>query len=340
MQQRGDKVHLHRQAHTGLQREQTSEAPLRTPATTTIEISVDQHVFPWDQHMIHNQDRIVLIETARKRIIERGSRCARHQLIRGARNQLHPFGIHRRHKHQREVRVIPHYLGRTKTDKVIVGQRRVGCHHLGPADDNARVGLFLHLNVNVFHFVDRLVAVNRWVNDSVVKVQAGFLNAFVPVARVIGELTIKLGISPQRTPEGCFVVRGAPHPTVTLARPVGDSITLLAHLFRAAGVAEEFVSVTAVAGIGVPAQAILADRIVQRVVQLTDRSRCITECRVSGDIFHSFAVDINLTAVLQTFQVFGTGERAFVVSTKVFRFHLSLPRNRHSADRGFGRLLK
>ncbi|SQI30983.1 Uncharacterised protein [Serratia plymuthica] len=271
--------------------------------------------------MIHNQDRIVLVKTARERVIERRSGRAGHQLIGGAGDKFHPFGIHRRHKHQRKVRVIAHHLGGAEADKVVVGQRRVGRHHLGAADDNAGVGLFLHLDVNVFHFVDRFVAVNRRVDDGVVKVQTGFLNAFVPMAGVIGELTVKLRVSPQSAAEGRLVIRGAPHPAVGLARPVGDGVTLLAHFFRAAGVAEELVGVAAVAGVGIPAQTILADRIVQRIVQLADRSRRIAERRVGGDVLHPLAVDIDFAAILQAFQVFGAGERAFAVGTKVFWFH-------------------
>ncbi len=161
LQQRGDKVHLHRQAHAGLQREQPGETALGAPAAAAVEIAVDQHVFPRDQYMIHDQDRVVLVEAAGERVVERRSGGAGHQLVGGARNQLHPFGVHRRHEHQREVRVIAHYLRRTEADEVVVGQRRVGGHHFGTADDDAGVGLFLHLNVDVLHLVDRLVAVDR-----------------------------------------------------------------------------------------------------------------------------------------------------------------------------------
>lgn len=79
--------------------------------------------------------------------------------------------------------------------------------------------------------------------------------------------------------------------------------------------------IAAVAGVGIPAQAILAGRIVQRVIQLADRRRRVAERRVGGDVFHTLAVNVDFAAVLQTFQVFGAGERAFAVGTKVFWFH-------------------
>ena len=59
--------------------------------------------------------------------------------------------------------------------------------------------------------------------------------------------------------------------------------------------------VAAAAGIGAPAQGILHLRFVQRIVQLRDRSRGVTESRVGGDILHALAVDINFAAILQAF---------------------------------------
>ncbi|SSK84980.1 Uncharacterised protein [Klebsiella pneumoniae] len=59
--------------------------------------------------------------------------------------------------------------------------------------------------------------------------------------------------------------------------------------------------VAAAAGIGAPAQGILHFRFVQRIVQLSDRSRGITESRVGGDILHALAVNINFAAILQAF---------------------------------------
>ncbi len=51
--------------------------------------------------------------------------------------------------------------------------------------------------------------------------------------------------------------------------------------------------VAAAAGIGAPAQGILHLRFVQRIVQLSDGGRGITEGRMRGDVFHALAVDIN-----------------------------------------------
>ena len=55
LQQGGDEVELHRQANAGLQRVHPRKAAFHRPATAAVEIAVDQHVFPRDQHMIHHE---------------------------------------------------------------------------------------------------------------------------------------------------------------------------------------------------------------------------------------------------------------------------------------------
>lgn len=59
--------------------------------------------------------------------------------------------------------------------------------------------------------------------------------------------------------------------------------------------------VAAAAGISAPAQGILHLRFVQRIVQLSDGGRGVTEGRVGSDILHALAVDINFAAILQAF---------------------------------------
>ena len=95
-----------------------------------------------------------------------------------------------------------------------MGQRRVGGDHFRAADDDPGIGLFFQLDVDILHFISRLMAVDRRVDDRVVKVQAGFLNAGVPVAGVLLELAVKRRVGAQRAAEGGFVVWGAAHPAV------------------------------------------------------------------------------------------------------------------------------
>ena len=104
-QQGGDEVELHRQTYAGLEWVHSREAALHGPAAAAVEIAVDQHV-------IHHQDRIVLVKAAGERVVVRGAGRAGHQLVGGAGDQLHAFGIHRGDKHQGEVRVVAHHLRR------------------------------------------------------------------------------------------------------------------------------------------------------------------------------------------------------------------------------------
>ena len=251
--------------------------------------------------MIHYQDRVVFVKAAGERVVVRGAGCACHHLVGGAGDQLHALGVHRRDEHQREVRVFAHHLRGAEADHVVVGQGGVGGHHFRAADDNPGVGLFLQLDVDVFHLVRRLVAVDRRVDDGVVEVQAGFLNAGVPVAGVLLELAVEGRVGAQRAAERGFVVRRAAHPAVAQARPLGDGVALLAQVVGAFRHAEELVGIAAAAGVGAPAQRVLHVRLVQRVVHLCDGGCRIAKRRMGGDVFDAFAVDVNLTPVLQAF---------------------------------------
>ena len=300
-QQGGDEVEFHRQTHAGLQRVHAGKTAFHGPATAAVEIAVDQHVFPWDQHIIHHQDRVVLVKTAGERVVVRRAGGTSHHLVGGAGDQLHPFGVHWRDEHQRKVRVFAHHLRGAKADHVVVGQRGVGGNHFGAADDDPGVGLFFQLDIDVFHLVCRFVAVDGRVDDSVVKVQTGLLNAGVPVTGILLELAVEGRVCAKRAAERGFVVRRAAHPAVAQARPPGDGVALLTQVVGAFRHAEELVGVTAAAGVGAPAQRVLHVRFVQRVVHLRDGGRRIAKRRMGGDVFNALAVDINLAAILQAF---------------------------------------
>ncbi|CNU62116.1 Uncharacterised protein [Salmonella enterica subsp. enterica serovar Bovismorbificans] len=98
-----------------------------------------------------------------------------------------------------------------------MSQGGVSGDNFRPADNNPGVRLFLQLDIDVFHFVGRFVAVNGRVDDSMVKVQAGLLNAGVPVAGVLLKLAVEGWVSAQSAAKGGFVIRCASHPAVTQA---------------------------------------------------------------------------------------------------------------------------
>jgi hypothetical protein len=96
---------------------------------------------------------------------------------------------------------------------------------------------------------------------------------------------------------------------------LGDEI-----LARARG-AEELVGVAAGAGVGLAGQQHLALGIVQRIVKPRDRTRGIAERRVRGDVLDPLAIDIDLAAVAQAFEIFRAGERPSFGFDRVFGFH-------------------
>lgn len=210
----GDEVELDRQAGAALHREQPAEATLGEPLLAALEVAVDQYVLPGDEHLVHHQDRVVLVETAGQRVVERRSGDTRHQFVGGAADQLHAGGVHRRDEHQGEVGVVAEQLRRTLADEVVVGQRGIRGDHLGAADDDAAVDFLVHRDEHILDLVHRLVAVDRRVDDGMVEVQAGFLDALVPGFRVVLETPVEARVGAEGAAEGGLVVRGAAHPAV------------------------------------------------------------------------------------------------------------------------------
>ena len=154
-----------------------------------------------------------------------------------------------------------------------------------------------------------------------VEVEARFLDALVPGTSVLLEATIELGVGAQGAAEGGFVVRGAAHPAVGQPRPFGNGIALLAQVAGGTSEAEELMGVSAVAGIGLPAQLVLGGRVVQGVVEFGHGRRGVAKGGVGGHILDAIAVDVDLAVVLEAGEVLGTGQGAIGFGAIVFRFH-------------------
>ena len=65
-------------------------------------------------------------------------------------------------------------------DEGVVGQHRAGRHHLGARDDDAGIGLLLHVAADVADLVRRPVAVDRRMDDGVVDEGHALLAELVP----------------------------------------------------------------------------------------------------------------------------------------------------------------
>src|SRR5439155_18470147 len=99
-QQSGHEVEFHGETRTALQVVSIEKSGLREKRIRALDIPIDQKVLPRDECFIEDQHRIVFIEAARERMIERTPRIL---LVRGPAQQLRAGRIHRRDEDQREI---------------------------------------------------------------------------------------------------------------------------------------------------------------------------------------------------------------------------------------------
>ena len=196
-----------------------------------------QHVFPRHQHVIEHKDRVVFVEPARQRIVERRANGGRDLFIRVAAEQFYARRVHRHHEHDREISVVGRGR-RVLAEKIVVGDRRRGRDDLGAGHDHAGIGFLLDRDVDVLDLAGRAPAIDRRVDDRVVHEQHRFLRPLVPGARIAGELAVILGVGAERVHQRRLVVRRAAHPAIGQPRPFGDRDLLRLQLRRRARDAE------------------------------------------------------------------------------------------------------
>src|SRR5262249_18544453 len=129
------------------------------------------------------------------------------------------------------------------------------------------------------------------------------------VLRVAGELAVERVVRPQRIHQGSFVVWGAPHPAVGHAGPGRDGFALADQILARTGDAKELMRIAAVPRVGRAGQYVPGGGVVERVIELRDGARSVTERRMGGDVGNALAIDVNLATVPQAFEVFLASER-------------------------------
>ena len=180
--QAGQKIELDREPRTAVQREARDEAGAREKAVGLFEVAIGEQVLPRHQHLVHDEDGVVLVDPRRQRVIERTAHRRRRHLVGGAADQLHARTIHRDHREQRHLG--PAQRGRAViADEVVMGERGAGRDHLGAADDHAGVGLLFDVNVDVHHVAGRPPLVDWRVDERVIQKEAALLNLAIPVQR-------------------------------------------------------------------------------------------------------------------------------------------------------------
>ena len=267
-----------------------------------LDVAVDEHVLPRHQHPVEDEDRVVLVQPAGERIVERAAHHLGNHLVGGPADQLHPRRAHRDRAHDRELLAL-HRHRPVVGDEVVVGERRSGRDDLGAADDDPVVALLLDVHEHVADVLQRPVAVDGRVDDRVVPVQDPLLGLAVPAPGVVLVGLIEVGVGAQRGQERRLVVGAAPQPPIAQTGPLGDRLQVADAVLGAARVAEELVGAPAAAGVGLGGDHVAGRGIVQRVVQPRDRPGGVTERRVRRDVLDPLAVDVHLPAVAQALQI-------------------------------------
>ena len=136
-QQAGDEIELDREPRAAVHDEARQEAGAREEVVGLLDVAVDEDVLPGDQHLVHDEDGVVLVEARGERIVERAAHRGRRHLVGRAADELHARRIGRDHEDDGEVLVLQRDQA-VMGDEGVVGQHRAGRHHLGAGDDDAR----------------------------------------------------------------------------------------------------------------------------------------------------------------------------------------------------------
>ena len=278
--------------------EARQEAGAREEVVGLLDVAVDEDVLPGHQHLVHDEDGVVLVEPARERIVERAAHRGRRHLVGGAADELHARRVGRDHEDDGEVLVLQRdqpVMG----DEGVVGQHRAGGHHLGARDDDAGIGLLLDVAADVADLVRRPVAIDRRMDDGVIDEGHALLAELVPAPRILLVGIVEIGIGAERRQERRLVVGRAAHPAVGELRPFGDGVAPGEQVLERFRRLEEGVRHAAVAGVGRQQELVLALGVVQRIVEPRDHARGVAEGRMRGDVLDALAVDVDLATVAQ-----------------------------------------
>src|SRR5581483_4055628 len=166
-----------------------------------------------------------------------------------------------------------------------------------------------NVDTDVSDFVRRSVAVHRRMHNRVVQKHYAFLRIAIPAPRVLLIGCIELRIGTKRSQERRLIIGTAAHAPEREALPRGDGLTTADEVFAAVRRAKERMGDAAVTSVGPNGKYVAVRRIVQSVIETGDRAGAIAKGRMLGHILHPFAIDPHLTVVLETVEIFGSGER-------------------------------
>jgi hypothetical protein len=173
---------------------------LRIEILQPLDVAVNDDVFPRDEGVIKNEDGVILVEPRGQRIIPGRAGRGGGEFVGRPADQLDAGRVHRRDEHHHHGRVGD-LLAHVLAEEIILRERGIGRHHFGAGNIDAGVGLFLNGDVDVLDLFDRLVAVDRWIDQCVIEKKHRLLAALVPGPRIVGELAVEVGIGAERIEE-------------------------------------------------------------------------------------------------------------------------------------------
>ncbi len=97
---------LDRQPRAAVQLEARHEAASREEAVGLVEIAIDKDVLPGNEHIVHDEDRVVLVEAARQRVIERTAEHGGALLVRHAADKFDARRIGRDDEREGEIPIL------------------------------------------------------------------------------------------------------------------------------------------------------------------------------------------------------------------------------------------
>src|SRR5262245_16110162 len=123
------------------------EVYLREQNVPFFDVLIDKDVFPWNQSLVEDDDRIVLIQTTRQRIIKGTVYHLCGHGIRRATEYFHVWGIHGGDVGNGKLFGLDG-SSISVSNKVVMRQSRACGDHFRATDDEASVGLSVHMDIH------------------------------------------------------------------------------------------------------------------------------------------------------------------------------------------------
>ena len=142
----GDELGLGEPADRGLMAGVVAHARLGEQRVAHLDVAVEEHPLPRDQHVVEHADRIGLLEARAERMVPHALRAAVERLAADeAQARRRARDAERQH-----VALLAVAQAGLWIDQQLVGGRAVGGEHLGAAHDQAVLGLLDHAEMREF----------------------------------------------------------------------------------------------------------------------------------------------------------------------------------------------